>query len=263
MNLAAPLANAAGTLIWRHWRDRTRLDHLPVECRPATRAEGYAAQTALAAASDQPTIGWKIAATSGAGQQHIGVDGPLAGRLLAQRVVQSGAQVSIAGNAMRVAEAEFVFRLSRSLPQRDAIYTMEEVRASVDALYPGIEIPDSRFTDFAKAGGPQLIADNACTDWFVLGAMVSASWRDADLAAHRVTVSRNGQPVAQGAGAMVLGDPWNALLWIANELREHGPGLRANDLVTTGTCIVPTPIGHGDTIRADFGVFGMVSVELA
>ncbi len=255
-------SQTAAAFIWKAWTTRTRLDHLPAECRPATRAEGYAAQTALAAASGQSTIGWKIAATSSAGQQHIGVDGPLAGRLLAQRVVQSGSKVSIAGNAMRVAEAEFVFRLSRSLPTRADIYTMEDVRASVDALYPGIEIPDSRFTDFAKAGGPQLIADNACTDWFVLGAPVVTPWRDRDLAAHQVTVSRNGAPVAQGAGAMVLGDPWIALLWIANELREHGPGLRSGDLVTTGTCIVPTAITTGDTITAEFGVFGQLSVAV-
>lgn len=256
-------SHRAATLVWQSWTSRARIDALPAACRPATRAEGYAAQSALAELSGQPTIGWKIAATSTAGQRHIGVDGPLAGRLLAKRVAQSGARVSIAGNAMRVAEAEFVFRLGQALPARDAPYSMQDVRGAVDALYPGIEVPDSRFSDFAKAGGPQLIADNACTDWFVLGPAVSASWRDTDLAAHRMTVSRNGQPVANGAGSMVLGDPWNALLWIANELREHGPGLRANDLITTGTCIVPTPIEHGDSIRADFGAFGTVSVELA
>lgn len=255
-------AQSAATLIWKAWTTRTCLDSLPTDCRPATRTEGYAAQAALAQASGQATVGWKIAATSSAGQQHIGVDGPLAGRLLAQRVVRSGAQVSITGNAMRVAEAEFVFRMGKPLSPRSAAYTMDDVRAAVDALHPGIEIPDSRFTDFAKAGGPQLIADNACTDWFVLGAPVVTPWRDRDLAAHQVTVSRNGAPVAQGAGAMVLGDPWIALLWIANELREHGPGLRSGDLVTTGTCIVPTAITTGDTITAEFGVFGQLSVAV-
>lgn len=255
-------ARAAASLVWRNWTARTRLDALPAECRPHTRAEGYAAQAALAEASGQATVGWKIAATSIAGQQHIGVDGPLAGRLLADRVVPSGASVPITGNVMRVAEAEFVFRLAHALPPRVEPYTMADVRDAVDALYPGIEIPDSRFADFARAGGPQLIADNACTDWFVLGTPVRGTWRDRDLAAHRVSVERNGVQVAQGQGAMVLGDPWIALLWIANELREHGPGLRANDIVTTGTCIVPTAIDTGDRITAAFGKFGTVSVAL-
>lgn len=255
-------SKACAAQIWQSWLARTRLESIQGECRPATRAEGYAAQAALAELSGQRTIGWKIAATSVAGQQHICVDGPLAGRLLADRVVPSGASVSIAGNAMRVVEAEFVFRLGKALPPRNEAYTMADVREAVDALYPGIEVPDSRFADFAKAGGPQLIADNACTDWFVLGAPVNVAWRERELAAHRVSVARNGTEVAQGQGAMVLGDPWVALLWIANELREYGPGLRANELVTTGTCIVPAAIEAGDRVTAAFGEFGTVSVDL-
>ena len=63
-------------------------------------------------------VGWKIAATSDAGQKHIGVDGPLAGPLLANRVLENGATIPLDGNVMQVAEAEFAFRFRIGLPRR-------------------------------------------------------------------------------------------------------------------------------------------------
>lgn len=252
-------AAAAAALIWQHWVERAHMDALPAACRPTDRPTGYAAQAALAAASGDRVIGWKIAATSAAGQHHIGVDAPLAGRLLAGRVVESGWRVPLTGNLMRVAEAEFVFRLARPLPQRAAAYSMNEVLAAIESMFLGIEVPDSRFNDFAHAGLPSLIADNACTDWLVLGSEVKAPWRERNLAAHRVIVSRDGAQAAEGSGSMVLGSPLSAMLWIANELREYGPGLAQGELVTTGTCIVPLAVNEGDRISADFGEFGRVS----
>ncbi|MEO7402855.1 MAG: fumarylacetoacetate hydrolase family protein [Burkholderiales bacterium] len=252
-------AAEAGGIIWRHWEARTRIDALPAACRPIDRRSGYAAQAALATASGDRVIGWKIAATSAAGQHHIGVDGPLAGRLLAARVVESGWRVPLMGNLMRVAEAEFVFRMGKSLPQRAMPYSMDDVLAAIGSIFPGIEVPDSRFNDFARAGMPSLIADNACTDWFVLGPEVTAPWRHRDLAAHEVIVNRNGAQAAVGKGSMVLGSPLSAMLWIANELREYGQGLAQGDLVTTGTCIVPLAINEGERISAEFGEFGQVS----
>ena len=87
-------------------------------------------------------------------------------------------------NGMAAAECEFVFMLGKSLQPRAVPYTREEVMDAVASLHPGLELPDSRFTDFSAAGAPSLVADNACAHWMVLGEPTSASWRDADLAAH-------------------------------------------------------------------------------
>ena len=72
----------------------------------------------------------------------------------------------------------------------------------------------------------------------------------------------NGAVVAHGSGANVLGDPREALAWIANELRVHADGLAAGDLVTTGTCVVPVPVSPGDDVEADFGDFGTLGARL-
>ncbi|MCH9674209.1 MAG: hydratase, partial [Gammaproteobacteria bacterium] len=90
-------------------------------------------------------------------------------RLLSSRVLNSGANVALADNRMRVAEAEFAFKLGSDLPPRERPYSMQEVVDAAASLHPAIELPDSRFADFTVVGGAQLAADNACTHWFVLG----------------------------------------------------------------------------------------------
>ena len=253
----------AAEILWQNWQDRTRIDGLPPEDRPSDRAGGYAAQRELVRRSGQRVAGWKIAATSAAGQTHIGVDGPLAGPLLANRVLENGATVPLDGNIMLVAEAEFAFGFRTGLPARSDPYSREEVLAAVHSLHPAIEVPDSRYNDFARVGAPQLIADTACACWFVLGAATGADWRSRDLVRHTVTMYRNGEAAGSGRGANVLGDPLVALTWLVNELRTHTDGLEAGQFVTTGTCIVPIAIAPGDRVHADFGEFGSVDVTLS
>jgi 2-keto-4-pentenoate hydratase len=246
---------AASDLLFRHWRGGTVLDALPGALKPTARAEGHAVQARLEARSARPLFGWKIAATSVAGQAHINVDGPLAGRLLAEMVSEDGAALPFGANRMRVAEAEFAFRMGRGLPPRAAPYGVEEVMAAVASLHPAIEVPDSRFADFTRAGAPQLIADNACAHRFVLGPATGAEWRGMDLAAHPVRGSVAGA-VSEGRGANALGDPRLALAWLANELSSLGVTLAAGQVVTTGTCVVPMPIASGVEVVADLGILG-------
>ena len=228
---------------------------------PQNRADGYAVQQALARLSGQQAYGWKIAATSSAGQKHIGVDGPLAGRLFIDRVLPMCLPISLTGNSMRLGEAEFAFRMAQDLPGRDKPYGVDEVMAAVGALYPAIELPDSRFTECNNAGAPSLIADNACAHQFILGDEVKIDWRRLDLAQHRVSVTCDGEPNCEGIGANVLGDPRIALTWLANELNTYGLKLRAGETVTTGTCVVPFALRPGARFTADFGVLGMVSIS--
>ncbi len=254
-------AKLAADWLWRAWNEERRIDNIPEAFRPTNRAEAYAVQGQLADRSGQRTVGWKIAATSRAGQAHLRVDGPLAGRLLADRVHHNGASIRLGNNGMRVAEAEFAFRLLRDLPPRHEPYEFNEVIAAIDTIHPAIEIPDSRFHDFCVVGDAQLIADDACAFQFVLGEPVS-DWRHLDLAAHSVRVQLNGNPIREGNGANVLGDPRLAMQWIANELRIHGPGLRSGDIVTTGTSVVPIAIEPGSRVFADFGCLGTVTTSL-
>lgn len=251
--------SAASQTLLAHWRAGTKFAGLEAAQRPQSRDEGYAIQAEIERASAAPLFGWKIAATSEAGQKHINVPGPMAGRILTETLIENGGTAPMAGNEMRVAEPEFAFRMARDLPPRPAPYTVSEVLDAVDTLHPAIEIPDSRFADFVSAGEAQIIADNACAHLFVLGEPTSADWRARDLVEERPVITLRGQRHV-GHGRNVLGDPRAALAWLANELSGLNLILRAGQVVTTGTCHPPLPIQSGDRMEADFGVLGKVSV---
>ncbi|MFN0315123.1 MAG: 2-keto-4-pentenoate hydratase [Burkholderiales bacterium] len=255
-------AKEAAALLWNAWNAGNTLEALPSHCRPATIEEGYEVQGQIAALSGQAQFGWKIAATSKAGQAHIGVDGPLAGRLLQNRIYAESAKVPFADNQMRVAEAEFAFKFAKDLPSRAATYSQDEVLNAVLSLHPAIEIPNSRYTNFVTAGAPQLIADNACAHYFVLGKAAPNSWREMNLAEHRVTAVVAGKLTREGKGANVLGDPRIALAWLVNELSRLKIGIAAHQVVTTGTCVIPVEVASGDHVSADFGPLGRVESRL-
>ena len=261
------LAHEAAELLWRHRCAGTVLEALPPALRPASHAQGHAIQAQLPIVAGEHVVGWKIAATSQAGQKHINVIGPLAGRILSGFVIDAGVALSLAGNRMRVAEPEFAFRMERTLAPRAAPYAVHEVQGAVASLHPAFEIPDSRFAEFTRVGEAQLIADNACCGPFLFGPAAPSAWRELDLRAHRVlgTVS-NGAGVRltrEGIGSAALGDPRVALAWLANELRALGMALEAGQFVSTGTCMVPMAIAPGDSVQADFGVLGRVSLAFS
>ena len=254
---------AASEILARAWMSGEKLEALPPTLRPANRPDGYAIQQRIEGLSSQPLFGWKIAATSAAGQRHIGVDAPLAGRLLAERVIPPGSTVGLEGNVMRVAEVEFAFRMGADLPPRAASYDVDEVLAAVASLHPAIEIPDSRYHRFTEVGAPQLIADNACAHQFVLAPPTDIDWRTIDLSRQPVRGRVLGRYEREGFGANALGDPRIALTWIANELSRLGIALRSGQVVTTGTCVIPLEVEPGDTVEADLGDIGSTTISFA
>lgn len=251
---------AASDLLYENWMRGSVISALPVAIRPATRKEGYAIQARLERRSCSPVYGWKIAATSAAGQAHIGVDGPIAGRILAERVVPCAGVIPAGSNHMAVAEIEFAFRMGRDLDPRPGGFSVGEVLAAVETLHVAIEIPDSRYEDFAHVGAPQLIADNACAHYFVAAKASTADWRSIDLIRHRVIGRIESKIEQEGSGTSVLGDPRIALTWLANELSRLGITLQKEQTVTTGTCIPPLAISSGDLVIADFGALGTATV---
>ena len=256
-------ACAAADLLLRHRANGTRIAQLPEGLRPRTRADGYAIQAQWLRQMESPLFGWKIAATSAAGQRHINVDGPLAGRLFAGMVREDGTTVSLARNLMRVAEIELAFRFGADVAARPAPYGVDEVMAAVASLHPAIEIPDSRYEDFCAVGAAQLIADDACANLVVVGPATGAAWRDLDLARHPVSATVVGKSSHEGRGGNALGDPRLALTWLVNELSGLGVGIGAGQCVITGTCVTPVDVAPGDRVRASYGGFGELAVAFA
>ncbi len=258
-----PAAKAlqAARLLAGQWKAGGHREDLPADCRPATAAEGRAAQALWSRILGDLVAGWKIAATSVAGQQHIAVSGPLAGPVFARHVHGNGAAISLARNGMKVAECEVVFRMGRTLLPRAEPYTRAEVLAAVQSLHPGIEVPDSRFRQFEKAGEAQLIADCACCNEMLVGNPVRPDERVDALPDLRVQARVSDGRTPEGLGRNALGDPVEALVWLANELSSTGRTLASGQFVTTGACVPPIPVQAGQQVDVDFGWIGRIGAR--
>lgn len=257
--MTAQKIGRAAAELWQAWASGRALDALPPDLRPGDLDEGYAVQRALDELAG-PAAGWKIAATSKAGQDHLGASGPMVGRLYEAQRRDPGSALSVSAMRMRSAEPEFAFVLASDLAPRGGALSLEEVLAAVGSLVLAIEVPDSRFSDFTKVGVPSLAADAMCGGYFITGPSI-ADWRSLDLASQPARLLCAGREVSAGSGANVLGDPREALRWMAGEVLSRGWPLRAGDIVLTGASAAPVAVHAGDALEAVFDGLGSVEVE--
>lgn len=227
---------------------------------PRTQDEAYAVQDAIAGLSGLDRCGYKVGSTSKEAQRLLGTDEPGAGVLLAPFVHESPARVGVVPEQMPAVEGEFAFRIGRDLPRRAEPYSMTEIADAVDAVAGAIEIVGTRFSGGLGGKGRLLTtADGGVNIALVTGPWTAFSGHD--LRGHRVGMSINGDPRGSGDGSRALGDPLEVLLWLANRRSKNAAGLRAGEIVSTGTCTGLDPIRPGDVARADFGTLGTVVVE--
>lgn len=224
--------------------------------------EAYSVQDAYVAAMTRSGLtedvrGWKIGLTSKRMQAMCGIDQPVAGAILASRVLPSGTRVSRRQHGRLGLEFEICTRLGTDLPARATPWSFEEVRAAVDSVAAAIEMIDDRNADYAQLDVRSLVADNSWNAGAVLG-----DWAPlpADLNACEGVVHLDGVELDRGFGRDVLDGPLHVLQWLANHLRERGHGLRAGDIVMTGSLVTtrfPEPGSH-----YAFDLAGIGRVEL-
>ena len=254
------VAERGGALLWEAWRERRQIDALPADCRPGSLDAAYAVQDGLAASAGLAVAGYKIGATNAQVQARFGVDAPFSGRVFADFVGESPLTVPANTVNFYAIEAEFDFVMGQALGPRAAPYERDEVRAAVASVHPAIEVPDSRYADWLSMKADDLIADNAIGCLLALGAAAAGGLAH-DLAGQPVTVRVNGAAVSEGAGANVLGDPWNVMVWLANHLSARGLTLEAGHVVTTGSAADVVQCRPGDTVTAEFGPIGTAEVR--
>ncbi len=242
---------------------RTPMPALTADIAPQNLTVGYDVQEALRNLL-QPElgacVGYKIGCTSVVMQQYLSIPHPCAGSIFAGRVHDSGVALQ-AGDYVRVGvECEIAVRLGRDLPLDGAPLTEENLAQAIECYYPAIEIVDDRYAKWETLGAPTLVADDFFAAGCVLGKPVPRSAL-ADLGAVRGRALINGHEVAAGTGADVLGHPHLALLWLAEHLTARGQGMRAGQIVMTGSLVKTLWLGAGDTVKMVFT--GLGEVELA
>lgn len=243
--------------------DRTR-----TPCAPLTDLIGstdirlaYEVQQAVIAhrlASGAVIVGRKIGLTSEAVQKQIGVDRPDFGVLLADTQYASGDTIPFDRLLQPRAEAEIAFILAADI---DEGFDDASLRASVDYAVAALEIVDSRVLDW-KIAITDTIADNASSGVFVLSErrLRLSEFEPRDVA---MTASQNGTVVSWGIGAACLGDPFQALAWLARTALENGDPLKAGDIVLSGALGPVVPVRPEDVFTAELGPLGTVTAHFS
>ncbi len=175
-----------------------------------------------------PRIGRKVGLTSPAVQKQLGVDQPDFGVLLADMEVQEGSPVPSDRLLQPKIEAEVAFVMAKDVhtPSRQAVLD------AVDYMVPALEIVDSRIRDW-NITIVDTVADNASSGMFVLGKQ-RRTLSELDPAGVEMEMTRDGEVVSTGNGEACLGDPLNALVWVAETAHRLGRPLRAGEVVLSG-----------------------------
>jgi 2-keto-4-pentenoate hydratase len=238
-------------------RDLIGTDDLPA---------AYAVQQGLVQrrlAAGATVVGRKIGATSEAVQRQLGVDQPDFGYLLDEMDVSHGADgepISMRSLLQPRVEAEVAFVLSADIaPAHEDEITIEAVRAAVEVALPALEIVDSRIADWA-IGFTDTVADNASSGLFVIGREGRPL---SDLEPRDVVMSLtvNDEERSAGTGSACLGDPLEALRWLAIQAYRFGDPLRAGHLILSGALGPFVPFAPGDRVAASISGFAPLVVE--
>ena len=220
----------------------------------------YAVQqlnVARALAQGRRIAGRKVGLTASAVQAQLGVDQPDFGALFADMAVDDDGAILLNDLVAPRVEAEVAFVLDRDLPFE--ISTVADVIRATAFVLPAIEVVDSRIRDW-DISIVDTVADNASSARYVLGTtprlLTAIDVRDVAMSMHCGNVE-----VSMGRGEACLGNPVNAVVWLANTLTSRGEHLRAGDVVLSGALGPMAKVEHAGRYEANIDELGSVRVR--
>lgn len=221
--------------------------------------DAYAIQDAILQrklARGAHVVGFKAGLTSHAKMRQMGVATPVFGFLVDSFSVPEGGAVKTAELIHPKVEPEIAFVLKRALKGPGC--HIGAVLAATDFVLPGIEVIDSRYRDF-KFDSKSVVADNTSAARFVVGGRALRP-EQVDLRTVGIVLEKNGEPVALGAAAAVLGHPAAAIAMLANHLGARGQEIPAGSLILSGGVTEAVAVKAGDAINLrvqDMGSTGL------
>ena len=202
-------------------------------------------------------VGKKIGVTSKVVMDMLKVDQPDFGMMTSGMVFNEGEAIPVDTMIAPKAEAEVAFVLKQDL-MGPGISAADVLRAT-DFVVPCFEIVDSRIADW-KIKIQDTVADNASSGVLTLGGTCKSP-RDIDLALAGMVLEKNGEVISTSTGAAVQGSPVNAIAWLANTLGRLGIGLKAGEIILSGSQSPLVPVKAGDSLVCSVGGLGSCSVR--
>lgn len=211
-------------------------------------------------AEGRKPVGWKVGMVSAIRRRSQRPGGPIYGRLLSGMIIDPVEPVDTAKLRDPEVEGEIAFYLDR--PLRGPGVTVADVLAATRGIVPALEIIAGRLQPGGEHRPEDFVADNAASSLAVVGGALLPV--DAiDLRLMGLVLSRDGEVLATGAGAQVLGHPAQAVAWLANALHQAGEALAAGQIVLSGSVTGAVRVGAGETVTVEADRLGSVSATFA
>jgi 2-keto-4-pentenoate hydratase len=229
---------------------------------PATISDAYDIQekyVALLRREHGNAVGYKVGLTSAAMQAFCRIDHPIAGVVLERRVHQSGAIVRRSNFGRLGLEFEIAVRIKSNVPASGTPYTAEMIAPHIDGVCAAVEIVDDRSADYANLDVRSLVADNSWNGGIVLSEFAT-KWPDLEGVLGRAT--KDHVAIGEGHGRDILGHPFNSVAWLATQLTSRGAGLKAGQVVMTGSVMKTVFPVEDAAYRFELGQIGAVEVQV-
>jgi 2-keto-4-pentenoate hydratase len=210
---------------------------------------------AAALAAGDRRVGRKIGLTAPAVQRQLGVDQPDFGTLLHSMTAVQDRPIAADLLLQPRIEAEIAFVLAAGITDRDP--SLAATAAAIGEARPALEIVDSRIAgwDITIA---DTVADNASSGMFVLGEQ-RLTLDEFDPVAVTMTMTEDGTEVSVGSGGACLGNPLEAVCWLARTAVEFGDPLRAGEVILSGALGPMVTVRPGSTYAATLTGLGYVT----
>jgi 2-keto-4-pentenoate hydratase len=243
------------------WRERRQIDALPAELTPADLDEAYAIRQVfedIAIAGGRGAVaGYKIGLTTPIMQRLCGVDQLIYGAIFASEVHHGRAELAVRNYCRLGIETEIAVHLGEDLPHGG---DRERVARSVESCMAAIELLEDLRHDYKRLSAAAMVAGNVWNAGVVIATPVT-DWRRLDLAQLTARLTINGREIGTGKGGDVMGNPLNALAWLADKRAAQGAPLKRGTIVMTGSMVPIQFPAAGD--RAIVEVEGLGTAELA
>ncbi len=252
---------AAEKLLAEH-KANSRFTTLAAPQGPATIADAYDIQhdyVGLLRREHGDAVGYKVGLTSATMQAFCGIDHPIAGVVLASRVHGSGATIRRSDFGRLGLEFEIAVRIKSDVPVTGGTMTAEMIAPHIGGVGAAIELVDDRNADYAGLDVLSLVADNSWNAGIVLSEFATA-WPDLARVPGRAT--KDGVAIGEGHGRDILGHPFNSVAWLATQLASRGVGLKAGQVVMTGSVMKTIFPDAAASYRFELAQIGFVEVQV-
>ena len=239
---------------------RTGIAASPFLDSELTESDAYAIQYKLVEhlkMSGEIVRGHKVALTTKAARDHLGVDEPCFGHILDSKVYANGSSVPLTDLADPHCEAEIAFILKDDIRGPGA--TPVQVMSATRAVLPAIELVDLKVQGEGITS-TDVIAHQALHGGVIIGSKM-AELSTVDLQYEGATVEHNGLLVGSGTGFEVMGNPINPIVWLVNKMAELDDYLRAGEIIISGSVVTPIRVSPGDNIDITFTRIGRVNAS--